>query len=137
MIWQNKRYSCIGTVRLARARCVSLRWVFRYRGRKTVTSWPKADKTFGRAPTTSARPPVFEYGTPSDAAKVIRIQSSLGLDSLLIRPHENSRTGRRTRNSCSQQKRIERPRQNVESNVRSKTGQRCTPQRILTAQGET
>src|SRR5438105_15275581 len=124
MIWQNKRYSCIGTVRLARARCVSLRWVFRYRGRKTVISWPRADKAFGRAPTTSARPPVFEYGTPSDAAKVIRIQSSFGLDSLLVRLHENSRTGRRTCNSCSQPRTTESQKQNVESNVHTKTGQR-------------
>src|SRR4029077_1736417 len=118
------------------AKCASLRWVRRYLGRNTVTSWPKAERALGRAPTTSARPPVFEYGTPSDAAKVIRIQSSFSLDSLLIRPHESSRTGRRTCNLCSQQRRTERQRQNVESNVRTKAGQRCTPQGIRTAQSE-
>src|SRR5215468_10022835 len=39
----------------------------------TATSWPRATSAFGRASTTSARPPVLENGKPSDATKRIRI----------------------------------------------------------------
>src|SRR5579859_1964632 len=39
----------------------------------TATSCPRATSAFGRASTTSARPPVLENGRPSDATKRIRI----------------------------------------------------------------
>src|SRR6266404_5758155 len=42
-------------------------FVPRYRGNTTATSWPCATSAFGSASTTSARPPVFENGSPSDA----------------------------------------------------------------------
>src|SRR3954462_14927580 len=59
----------LGSTTLA---CASL--VCLYFGRKTVTSWPSAASACGNAPTTSARPPVLENGTHSDAAKVIFIR---------------------------------------------------------------
>src|SRR6516162_3291477 len=43
----------------------------RYRGTTTATSWPCATSAFGSASTTSARPPVFENGSPSDATNKI------------------------------------------------------------------
>src|ERR1700722_11529668 len=45
--------------------------VARYRGNSTVTSWPKATSALGSASITSARPPVLENGSPSDATNNI------------------------------------------------------------------
>src|SRR5713101_466702 len=50
-------------------------FVPRYRGSTTAHSWPCATSALGSASTTSARPPVFENGRPSDAAKRILIIS--------------------------------------------------------------
>src|ERR1039457_3203705 len=47
-----------------------------YNGRYTVTSWPSFTSSGGSAPTTSASPPVFANGAPSDAAKTICMISS-------------------------------------------------------------
>src|SRR6266702_2566627 len=51
-------------------------FVPRYRGNTTATSWPCATSAFGSASTTSARPPVFENGSPSDATNKILIAYS-------------------------------------------------------------
>src|SRR5580704_3849587 len=59
----------MGIVRLGIITTLAL--VPRYRGKTTATSWPCAAKAFGNASTTSARPPVFENGSPSDATKRI------------------------------------------------------------------
>src|SRR5271165_7399587 len=40
-----------------------------YFGRTTMTSWPRALRYLGRAPTTSASPPDLMNGTASDARK--------------------------------------------------------------------
>src|SRR2546427_761655 len=39
----------------------------------TSTGWPISASALGSAPTTSANPPVFENGTPSEATKTMRI----------------------------------------------------------------
>src|SRR6266852_402696 len=52
-------------------------FVPRYRGNTTATSWPCATRAFGSASTTSARPPVFENGSPSDATNRILTACSL------------------------------------------------------------
>src|SRR2546427_12829883 len=46
-------------------------FVLRYRGSSTTTSCPSATSALGSASTTSAKPPVFENGSPSDATKSI------------------------------------------------------------------
>lgn len=59
--------------------------VARYLGRMTATSWPRATSAFGNASTTSASPPVFENGNPSDATNRILIltpNSSTVMDAL-------------------------------------------------------
>src|SRR5580658_11222755 len=43
----------------------------------TLTWCPAATRARGKAPTTSARPPVLEKGTHSDAAKAICMQTNL------------------------------------------------------------
>src|SRR5579872_7026225 len=48
-----------------------------YRGKYTVTEWPRAARAWGSAPTTSASPPVFEKGTHSDAANTMCIGNDL------------------------------------------------------------
>ena len=48
-------------------------FVPRYFGRSTATWCPASTSAALSAPTTSARPPVFEYGTPSEATKRIFI----------------------------------------------------------------
>ena len=65
----------IGMVRLGITTADAL--VPRYRGNTTATSWPCATSAFGSASTTSARPPVFENGSPSDATNRILIAYSL------------------------------------------------------------
>src|SRR5580704_9293068 len=69
----------MGIVRLGIITTLAL--VPRYRGKTTATSCPCATNAFGSASTTSARPPVFENGSPSDATKSILTRLSL-LDSL-------------------------------------------------------
>src|SRR5580704_15709731 len=59
----------MGIVRLGIITTLAL--VPRYRGKTTATSWPCATSAFGSASTTSARPPVFENGSPSDATNSI------------------------------------------------------------------
>src|SRR5580704_14430566 len=69
----------MGIVRLGIITTLAL--VPRYRGKTTATSWPCATSAFGNASTTSARPPVFENGSPSEATKRILTLGSL-LESL-------------------------------------------------------
>src|SRR6267143_203993 len=57
----------------------------RARGNTTATSWPCATSAFGSASTTSARPPVLENGSPSDATNKI-------LTALSHKPHPQLRT---------------------------------------------
>src|SRR5882757_3256691 len=54
---------------------VDATFVPRYRGSTTATSLPSATSALGSASTTSARPPVFEKGRPSEATKRILIIS--------------------------------------------------------------
>src|SRR6266446_5526191 len=72
MAGNRKRFPS-GTVRLGMI--AALACVPRYLGSTTATSWPRATRALGSASTTSARPPVFENGRPSDAAKRILIIS--------------------------------------------------------------
>src|ERR1700739_3751769 len=69
----NRRRFPIGMVRLGMI--APLACVPRYFGSTTATSWPRVTKALGSASTTSARPPVFEKGRPSDAANRILIIS--------------------------------------------------------------
>src|SRR5205085_11453047 len=52
--------------------------VWRYFGRNTTGSCPRAARALGSAPTTSASPPVLENGTHSEAANAIRIKRHPG-----------------------------------------------------------
>src|ERR1700740_1367458 len=72
MAGNRKRFPS-GTVRLGMI--AALACVPRYFGSTTATSWPRATSALGSASTTSARPPVFEKGRPSDAANRILIIS--------------------------------------------------------------
>src|SRR5260370_29142721 len=72
---KRSRVPPIGIVRLGITTAVA--FVPRYRGNTTATSWPCATSAFGSASTTSARPPVFENGSPSDATnKILMIRSA-------------------------------------------------------------
>jgi hypothetical protein len=64
----------MGIVKLGITTAVA--FVLRYRGNTTDTSWPCATSAFGSASTTSARPPVFENGNPSDATNRILMNFS-------------------------------------------------------------
>src|SRR5215475_16180814 len=68
----------------------------------TATSWPRATRAFGRASTTSARPPVFENGNPSDATKRIRIRV-FGLKYAIgaIRTRQETKEGSRLRRTAA------------------------------------
>src|SRR5260370_8219314 len=75
---KRSRVPPIGIVRLGITTAVA--FVPRYRGNTTAHSWPCATSAFGRASTTSARLPVFEYGSPSDTPnKILMVLSSLYL----------------------------------------------------------
>src|ERR1700747_3733776 len=67
----------------------ALACVPRYLGSTTATSWPRATRALGSASTTSARPPVFENGRPSDAAKrILIISAAILVRSYRYRFHE-------------------------------------------------
>src|SRR6266404_3974946 len=68
MAGNRKRFPS-GTVRLGNI--AALACVPRYLGSTTATSWPRATRALGSASTTSARPPVFENGSPSEATNRI------------------------------------------------------------------
>src|SRR6266568_2610205 len=72
---KRSRVPPIGIVRLGITTAVA--FVPRYRGNTTATSWPCTTSAFGSASTTSARPPVFENGSPSDATNKILTALSL------------------------------------------------------------
>src|SRR5207249_4199455 len=71
----------------------------------TATSWPCATRAFGSASTTSARPPVFENGSPSGATnKILTVRSPTAY--MEQRSHSTPPEHRRRSRSLPGQRRV-------------------------------